>query len=241
MVADYSSVAGRERRGTLRSAVFSGDGAGVVGALSTQRWDDALQLAGDGLLIALAQEIEGARELARRCIESVRERDWDGDDLLAEHLEAALGEGPVPLLRPIPVDLDELSSILEGDPELGGGRIDLRTGDVWPQVAIENADGSDDEDDEDDEEAEDRWLAVWPEGSSAGYRDMERFIGTIADDDRIDRLSIAISGRGAFRRFKDVLARWPDELERWYAFSEERRIGRARVWLADAGYVSARA
>ena len=53
---------------------------------------------------------------------------------------------------------------------------------------------------------------------------------------RADRLEIAISGRGAFRRFKDVLARWPGELDRWYAFSAERQRGRARAWLADAGY-----
>jgi hypothetical protein len=65
---------------------------------------------------------------------------------------------------------------------------------------------------------------------------MERFIGTIADRDRADRLEIASEGEGAFRRFKDVLARWPDELERWYAFPEERQRGRARAWLAAAGY-----
>jgi hypothetical protein len=64
---------------------------------------------------------------------------------------------------------------------------------------------------------------------------MEWFIGTIADRDRADRLEIAIEGKGAFRRFKDVLARWPDQLERWYTFSEERRRGRARAWLAAAG------
>jgi hypothetical protein len=39
-----------------------------------------------------------------------------------------------------------------------------------------------------------------------------------------------------FRRFKDELARWPGELERWHAFSEERQRGRARSWLAAAGY-----
>ena len=40
----------------------------------------------------------------------------------------------------------------------------------------------------------------------------------------------------AFRRFKDVLARWPGELDRWYASSAERQRGRARALLADAGY-----
>ena len=65
---------------------------------------------------------------------------------------------------------------------------------------------------------------------------MELFIETVRDPGRADRLEIAISGRGAFRRFKDVLARWPGELDRWYAFSAERQRGRARTWLADAGY-----
>ena len=51
-----------------------------------------------------------------------------------------------------------------------------------------------------------------------------------------DRLEVAIAGRGAFRRFKDVLARWPGELERWHLFSNERGRGRARAWLAREGY-----
>jgi hypothetical protein len=65
---------------------------------------------------------------------------------------------------------------------------------------------------------------------------MEDFIVTVADDGQADRLSIAITGRGAFRRFKDVLSRWPEEFERWHAFSDERKRGRARSWLVDAGY-----
>jgi hypothetical protein len=79
----------------------------------------------------------------------------------------------------------------------------------------------------------------WPissTGSRDGYRDMVLFVDTIDDDDRVDRLGIALQGRGAFRRFKDVLARWPDELDRWYEFSNDRQRGRARTWLADAGY-----
>ncbi len=60
--------------------------------------------------------------------------------------------------------------ILEGDPVHGGGRIDLRTGEVWPQSAIEYAEevGEIDEDDDPD-----RWLWVHCEGSHDGYRDME--------------------------------------------------------------------
>jgi hypothetical protein len=84
-----------------------------------------------------------------------------------------------------------------------------------------------------------RWLWIHNQGSRAGYRDMVDFAGTVADPGRADRLEIALQGRGAFRRFKDVLARWPGELERWFAFSEERQRGRARAWLAEEGYTVA--
>ena len=77
---------------------------------------------------------------------------------------------------------------------------------------------------------------MWCEGSYVAYGDMQTFIEVLSDGDRTDRLSIAISGRGAFRRFKDVLGRWPEELEAWYTFSEERQRGRARAWLVAAGY-----
>ena len=36
------------------------------------------------------------------------------------------------MLRALPVDLDELAGILEGDLLRVGGRIDIRTGEVWP-------------------------------------------------------------------------------------------------------------
>lgn len=115
---------------------------------------------------------------------------------------------PVPLLRPMPVDLEELAAIVEGDLVHGGGRIDLRTGEVWPHAALEHVIevGGEDADDADDE----RWLWVEPEGSRAAYRDMEAFIAALDDAAQADRLAIAITGRGAFRRFKDVLERWPE-------------------------------
>ena len=172
---------------------------------------------------------------------TLRDRDWEGDAELAAGLEAVLGSGPMPLLRPLPVDLEELAGVLEGDPATGGGRIDLQTGDVWPQPAIEYAEETEDLDDIDDidDEDEQRWLWVECEGSRPGYRDMELFIAELNDIDQVNQLGIAISGRGAFRRFKDQLSRWPQLLEQWYAFSEDRQRGRARAWLAAEGYASA--
>lgn len=227
-----------EHRVRLRAAVARGDSRSLVTLLREGTWPEhALQLVGDGLLGALAARTDGADAQARRCGEALRERDWSGDAELADSLSAGLGTGPVPLLRPLPVDLEELAGVLEGDPLTGGGRIDLRSGDVWPQSAIEYAQEAGDIDQDDIDEQ--RWLPVKCEGSRAGYRDMELFLSAVEDPDQGDRLSIAIGGRGAFRRFKDVLPRWPDLLERWYAFSDDRPRGRARAWLAAEGYTPA--
>jgi hypothetical protein len=224
------------QRSALRAAVYTGDGPAVVellrrGGIS----DDTLQLAGDGLIAALTQRADGASELAGRLSQALRARGWEGDDDLADQLDGLLGTGPAPMLRPLRVDLDELMGILEGDPVYGGGRIDLETGEVWPQPAIDYAveQGAEDEDAPDDPK---RWLWVHCEGSARSYRDMEWFIGTVDDPARADQLARAIRARGPFRRFKDALSRWPGQLERWQAFSDERQRGRARSWLAAEGY-----
>lgn len=219
----------------LRSLVYQADGRGLVALLAEEPWPaDSLQLIGDGLLTAVSNGVGGAPEVARSCVHALGERGWEGDRELAMALEAALGDGPTPMLRPLPVDLEELAMILEGDPVHGGGRIDLRTGEVWPQPAIEYAmeAGEIDEDDDDP----DQWLWVHCLGSHPGYRDMVWFIDDLDDPALADRLARAISGRGAFRRFKDRLSQRPELMTRWHAFANDRQRGRARSWLADEGY-----
>jgi hypothetical protein len=187
-------------------------------------------------LAAVRNGVDGSVELARECARAVRERRWDGDEELTEALEAALGEGPIPMLRALPVDLEELSMVLEGDPVHGGGRIDLRTGEVWPQAALEYAEETGEEVDDDPE----RWLWVASAGSRDGYQDMVMFIDVLDDSHFADRLARAISGNGAFRRFKDQLRASPEVMTRWYAFSADRQRGRARSWLAAEGYAPVR-
>jgi hypothetical protein len=225
-------------RTQLHIAIATSDGAALVALLQPGWPPDALQFLGDGLAAAVQQAVPGASELAEQCARALREREWEGDRELAVHLEAVLGTAPIPMLRRLPVDLEELSIVLEGDPLSGDGRVDLNNGEVWPPSAIEYGleSGELDEDAADDPE---RWLWIHHQGSRAGYRDMVDFVGTVADPGRADRLEIALRGRGAFRRFKDVLARWPGELERWYGFSDERKFGRARAWLAAEGYTVA--
>jgi hypothetical protein len=219
------------------------DARSLIEFLSGEPWPPhRLQTIGDELIRALAAHVDGAEGLAGSCVDELLIREWDGDSELAEHIRAASGI-VVQSLLPLPVDLDELGGILEGDPLRGGGSIDLRDGGVWPQELLDDSElltelGLDDGGDPDFDDI-DRWLWVHSQGSHEGYRDMEFFISQIDDSRRADRLNIAIEGHGAFRRFRTVLNRWPEEYRNWSAFSSERSRGRARAWLATKGYVPA--
>jgi hypothetical protein len=69
--------------------------------------------------------------------------------------------------------------------------------------------------------------------SYEGYRDMQAFITTVEDDHLSELLEVAINGKGAFRRFKDVLLNYPEERERWFKFKDDRMEERALEWLDD--------
>lgn len=222
-------------RDELRGAVYRADVEMLIGMITDLRWpDDALQLLGDAVVIRARERGHDIQAAARRCVRELQERDWEGDAELAAEIQSVLGWSPTPLLRSLPVDLEDLGCMLEGDPLMGGGAIDLKSGEVWPQSVLENFEEiSDDDLDLDDDE---RWLLVDSDGSRSGYRDMELFIDNLPDEHLADLLARSIRGRGAFRRFKDTLADSPDQLERWHAFSDDRHRGRARAWLAAHGY-----
>ena len=213
----------------LRGASLRADDS--LPALVHGRLDGApLQMVGDGLLGVLARgATQTAVDVALECAAALRHRDWEGDAELADQLAAAGTEGPTPMLRVLAVDLDMVSLALHADPMMGESRIDVRTG-QWRVADL--GDDLDDDDLDDDE----RWLYLEPVGSRDSYRDMEVFISTVDDPGIADRLEIAITGRGAFRRFKDVLSRWPDERSRYFVMRDERELGRARAWLAARGY-----
>jgi hypothetical protein len=80
-----------------------------------------------------------------------------------------------------------------------------------------------------------RYVRVPEADSHEGYRDMEAFIATVRSKRLQDRLWRAISGRGAFRYFKDVLLDDPSERERWFQFKHARVRERVLEWLASEG------
>lgn len=75
------------------------------------------------------------------------------------------------------------------------------------------------------------YLRVDPVSSREQYRWMERFIATVPEGELRPRLVAAIDGKGAFRRFKDVLLTFPADRERWFQFRTERLRSCMESWL----------
>ncbi len=156
-----------------------------------------------------------------------------GDEVLAEDLLAVLRGQPRPG-RVLPVDLELLSTVLEGDlASSAGGFLDLRTGDVHDDDATDPMIVGDDIALDVDSEP-DRWLRVDRVGSRAGWQDMVAFAEAQPDRGLRHRLEQAVEGKGAFRRFRDVIHDL-DLAPRWYAYATDRQLGRARAFLAENG------
>lgn len=76
-----------------------------------------------------------------------------------------------------------------------------------------------------------RYIRIPTAESRQGYRDMEAFVETVKDPRLKTRLQHALQNRGAFRNFKDGLAAYPAERERWFAFKDAQLKARALEWL----------
>jgi len=64
------------------------------------------------------------------------------------------------------------------------------------------------------------WVEIDGIKSYQKYNLMEDFAAR--QNDRLrELLSVALNGKGAFRRFKDVLYSFPEEQEKWYEFEHE--------------------
>lgn len=217
----------------LRGAITAGDASRFLAAVRGRDVDDVLQQVGAGLPMALAQRPEQAEPLTVSVVNRLTWRAGTGDEVLAEDLLACLRGEPL-VGRTVPVDLEMLGTELEGDPgRSNGGYVDLRTGEVidgsGTDPMIVGADAA-----VDVEEEPDRWLPFGRTGSEDGWRDMAAFAERQRDATLRGRLERVIEGKGAFGRFRD-LVHTEGLADQWHAFSTDRRLGRAREFLAAEG------
>jgi hypothetical protein len=77
------------------------------------------------------------------------------------------------------------------------------------------------------------YVRVDPASSREQYRWMERFVGSVTDLQLRERLVMAIDGKGAFRRFKDVLLAYPAERERWFTYRADLLHWHMHNWLIE--------
>ncbi|MFF1254798.1 UPF0158 family protein [Pseudarthrobacter sp. NPDC058329] len=216
----------------VRAAIGEGDAAGFLAAVTGHDIDDALQQVGSGIPMALEQRRQEAEPVALSVINRLTWRGGAGDRALAHDLLAALRRERLPG-RVVPVDMDMLSTVLEGDMDLwAGGYLDLRTGQVYGDSATDPMMVGDEAIDV--EEDPDRRLRVDRTGSRDAWEDMAAFAERQHDQALRERLERAIEGKGAFSRFRD-LVHGENLSEQWYTFSADRQMGRAREFLADNG------
>ena len=138
----------------------------------------------------------------------------------------------------LPIDLEMLQEALDNASYEMSYYLDKETGEVlfstedFPLEALPDKNASEEE----IQAFEQRYLAI-PVGAMSrdGYADMQEFITTVEDPVMRGKLEVAIDGKGAFRRFKNVLLEDPAERKRWFEFKDECSRYRAVRWLKIEG------
>ncbi|MEO7095504.1 MAG: UPF0158 family protein, partial [Polyangiales bacterium] len=128
--------------------------------------------------------------------------------------------------KDVPVDWEALEDAFENNAPEVHSYLQLATGEV-----IRVVDGVADPQMHARIAADAGYLRVDPVSSREQYRWMERFIPMVDNLELRARLNQAIDGKGAFRRFKDVLMAHADERERWFTYRSERLKTFMDAWL----------
>ncbi len=110
--------------------------------------------------------------------------------------------------------------------------IDRETGDV---LVVVDGLPEDDETMRRISENPERYVKIEPASSREQYRWMERFVTSVTEEDLRERLLLAIDGKGAFRRFKDVLLSFPVERERWFNYRADFLHHHINGWFQAKG------
>jgi len=133
----------------------------------------------------------------------------------------------------VPADMQELCNAFEDSSDDHRYYLDLEIG----EIILDFLDSTEREelDEMVDEDSQERYRYLPIAESHEGYEDMKEFIETVKGTHLKEKLYIAISGRGAFRRFKDVLNSYPKDRERWFKFKDEKVMERVNEWLEYEG------
>lgn len=132
--------------------------------------------------------------------------------------------------KEVPVDWEALEDAFENNAPEVHSYLQIRTGEVLRVV-----DGIADPDMHSRIALDPNYMRIDPVSSREQYRWMERFIPMVDEGEVQSRLLAAIDGKGAFRRFKDVLMAFAPERERWFAFRSERLRVFMEAWLSAHG------
>jgi hypothetical protein len=85
------------------------------------------------------------------------------------------------------------------------------------------------------EDEEGRYEAIPKRASFEAYDVMVKFTEELDDLTVSEKLFDALDGKGAFRRFKNVISRYPKIEEQWYRYKLEVEKQEVREWLWSIG------
>ncbi|MBM4373581.1 MAG: hypothetical protein FJ095_00740 [Deltaproteobacteria bacterium] len=128
--------------------------------------------------------------------------------------------------RDVPIDWEALEDAFENNAPEVHSYLHVPTGDVLRVV-----DGVADPQMHARIAADTSYLRIEPVSSREQYRWMERYIPMVEDKELQEKLARAIDGKGAFRRFKDVLMTYGPDREKWFTFRSERLRIFMEAWL----------
>jgi hypothetical protein len=83
-----------------------------------------------------------------------------------------------------------------------------------------------------------RYLAIEAIPSRIQYQWLDDFIKSVEDEGTRLRMEAAVNGKGAFRRFKDILLTLPDERRRWFEFRDQMMRQRIIEWVREHGIMA---
>ncbi len=133
------------------------------------------------------------------------------------------------------VDLGELAEAMNYGGYDTEYYLDMETGDIIPVCdAYEDMEEFAEAFKAIEDESE-RYVYIDKVESWDAYRDMEEFISTVKDEQLRKLLLVAIDGKGAFSRFKNVIWEYPEENDRWFALKNEKEQQRALEFLDAIG------